>query len=79
MDSINLKEARRRLGELVSAAEHGETIIITKRGKRVARIMPIEQKRRRKFPDLSAFRATIKIKGRNLSQELFAMREEERG
>ena len=78
MDAINLKEARRRLSELVDAAEHGETVVITRRGRKVARLMPIERKRFRQFPDLAAFRASIKLKGRSLTDELIAMREEER-
>ncbi len=68
MDSINLKEARSRLSDLVSAAEHGETTVITRRGKRVACIGPVKPKRRRGLPDLSAFRASIKVKGKPLSQ-----------
>ena len=78
MDIINLKEARKRLGELVNAAEHGETVVITKRGRKVARLVPIERKRPGRFPDLAAFRASIKVKGRSLTDELIAMREEER-
>lgn len=78
MESINLKEARRRLSEIIDAAERGEATVITRRGKRVARIVPLEPKRRKKFPDLSAFRATIKMKGKSLSQTLIDMRKEER-
>ena len=78
MDTINLKEARRRLGELVRAAERGETTVITRRGRTVARLAPAKRKRLPGLPDLSAFRASIKVKGRSLTEELLAMRREER-
>jgi len=78
MTTINLKEARKRLGELVSAAEHGETVVLTRRGRTVARLVPPERKRLKRLPDLAAFRASIKVKGRSLTDELIAMREEER-
>ena len=78
MGPVSLKEARRRLGHLVTAAEHGESVVITRRGKTVARIVPAVQKRRRGFPDLTEFRKSIKIKGRSLTDELLAMRREER-
>jgi prevent-host-death family protein len=68
MDSINLKEARRRLGDLVRAAEDGETVVITRRGRRVARLVPIERERHGRLPDLTAFRASVKVKGKPLSK-----------
>ena len=78
MGPINMKEARKRLSELVSAAERGESTVITRRGRKVARIVPPERKRLKRLPDLTAFRASIKVKGRSLTDELIAMREEER-
>jgi len=36
------------------------------------------RKRLKRLPDLAAFRASIKVKGRSLTDELIAMREEER-
>ena len=78
MDAVKMSEARRRLSELVRAAERGESVTITRRGKEVARIVPAEQKPMKPLPDLTEFRASIKIKGRSLSEELLAMRREER-
>ena len=78
MGPVNLKEARKRLSELVTAAERGETVTITRRGKEVARIVPPAPKPLKPFPDLAAFRASIKVKGRSLTDELLAMRREER-
>jgi len=78
MDKVGVKEARERLSELVRAAENGETVTITRRGKDVARIVPATQKTLKPLPDLSEFRASIKIEGRSLTDELLAMRREER-
>lgn len=78
MGKVSMKEARERLSELVRAAEHGEATTITRRGKEVARIVPAEQKSLKPLPDLTEFRASIKVKGRSLTEELLAMRREER-
>jgi prevent-host-death family protein len=76
--TVSLKEARKRLGHLVEAAERGESVVITRRGRVVARIVPPESRPLKGLPDLAAFRASIKIKGRTLTDELLAMRREER-
>ena len=78
MSPVNLKEARKRLSELVGAAEQGESVIITRRGRQVARLCPVEEKPLRALPDLSAFRAEISSKGKSLTDELLAQRREER-
>ena len=78
MDDVNLKEARRRLGQLVDAAERGETVVITRRGRKVARLVPMHERARPGLPDLTDFRASLKPKGRSLTDELLAQREEER-
>ena len=78
MGPVSMKEARERLSDLVRAAEHGETTVITRRGKTVARIAPVERKPLKGLPDLTEFRKSIKIKGRSMTEELLAMRREER-
>ncbi|NGP53765.1 type II toxin-antitoxin system prevent-host-death family antitoxin [Thioalkalivibrio sp. XN8] len=37
-DTVNLADAKARLSELVEQAESGETVVITRRGKPVARL-----------------------------------------
>lgn len=39
-DEITVTEARKMLGELAEAAESGRVIHLTKRGRRIAKIMP---------------------------------------
>lgn len=45
MDAVNVSDAKARFSELVDRAADGETVTITKRGRPVARLVPIEQPR----------------------------------
>jgi prevent-host-death family protein len=42
MDEIGAFEAKNKLAELLDRVEHGEEIVITRRGKRVAKLVPAE-------------------------------------
>ena len=46
MKTVNLAEAKARLSALIDEAEEGETVCITRHGKPVARLMPIEAKKK---------------------------------
>lgn len=78
MGPVNMKEARKRLSDLVRAAERGETTVITRRGKRVARVVPVDEKPQRGVPDLTEFRKSIKLRGKPMSKTVIEMRREER-
>jgi len=78
MNRVNMREARRRLSEIVNAAEHGESTVITRRGRKVARVEPIAPARGRTLPDLTEFRSSIKVKGKPLSQVVIDGRKEAR-
>ena len=78
MNTVNAKQARKRLGNLIDAAQGGESIVITRRGRKVAELGPVRTRRRRTMPDLSAFRASLKVKGKSLSETVVAMRAEEK-
>jgi prevent-host-death family protein len=78
MSIVNVKEARRTLGKLVDSAAGGETVEITRRGRKVARIVACEPKTGRKLPDLTAFRASIHVKGAALSSTVISQRREAR-
>lgn len=58
MNSVSIAEAKARLSELVARVADGETVQITKRGKPVAQIAPIEKPR--KPIDVEALRALTK-------------------
>jgi prevent-host-death family protein len=79
MGPVNLKKARQYLSDLVRAAEHGQTVTITRRGKPVARLVPPEtQSVHKTAPDLTEFRASMKVKGKPMSQGVIDMRREAR-
>ncbi len=78
MTPVNLKEARRRLSELVKAVESGETVVLTRRGRKVACLTPFESGTSEPFPDLAAFRASIDVKGKPLSEVVIEARQEAR-
>ena len=46
MDSYSVADAKARFSEVVERAEAGETVEITKRGKLVARVVPVVQPRK---------------------------------
>ncbi|MCK4627271.1 MAG: type II toxin-antitoxin system prevent-host-death family antitoxin [Phycisphaerae bacterium] len=77
MKALSVKEIRTRLSKVIHEAECGESTTITRYGKPVARIVPADT-RRPVFPDLSEFRASIKPRGKTLTDTLREMREEER-
>jgi len=54
MDAVKLSGAPKRLSEPVGAAERGESVTITRRGKEVARIVPAAQKPLKPLPGLAA-------------------------
>lgn len=77
MNQITVREARQHLSGLINAAERGETIVITRRGREVARLVPAEGKHVT-MPDLESFRGTLKVKGKALSKMVVEARQEER-
>jgi prevent-host-death family protein len=79
MHTLTVKQVRQRLSQVVGEAERGGETIITRYGKPVARIVPIEQDRPT-FPDLTKFRKSHKVKPGEptLTDTLLDMRREER-
>ncbi len=77
MLEINVKEARSNLSAILDRVEKGEEIIITRRGKRVARISNV-QNTHTPLQSLKQFRERISVKGKSLSQTVIDLREEER-
>jgi len=49
MDQIGLFDAKNKLSELVDRAERGEETIITRRGKPVAKLVPVQPGRDREM------------------------------
>ena len=69
MEKVQLFEAKARLSELVDRAEAGREIVITRRGRAVARIVPARPGGRRReverdaiVDEIEAFAKTVKVK-----------------
>ena len=77
MHTVTVKEARQRLRELLDRARTGEEVTIVRRGKPVARLVP-PVRTPIPLPDLSEFRASIRVRGAPLSEEVAKGRREAR-
>jgi prevent-host-death family protein len=74
---ISVKEARSRFSSILDQVEGGDEVIIRRRGKEVARLVPPRGEGKR-FPSLKEFRAAIRLKGELLSAAVKRGRGEER-
>jgi prevent-host-death family protein len=74
---VNVKEARKKISALLDLTQKGEEILILRRGKKVALLVPASGSEKR-LPDLNDFRNSITIKGKSLSQIVINGRDEER-
>ena len=74
---INVKEARSKLSSLLDRVEEGTEVILLRRGKEVARLVPPSGMGRR-LPSLSDFRLSIKPGGTSLSETVIQGRQVER-
>ena len=77
MRKINVKDARENLSALLDAVAAGEEVVLLRRGKEVARLLP-PRTRARRLPGLETLRRSIAIKGRPLSEEVIRGRRDER-
>jgi len=74
---VNARDARAGLPALLNRVAMGEEIVIQRRGKAAARLVPPIRSRMR-LPDLTAFRASIRVKGEPMSTTVVRVRREER-
>ncbi len=79
MKTVSVREAREQIGSLLDAVSTGENIIITRRGKPVARLITIDSDDTQiRFPDRTTFRKQISS-SRTTSEELIIDMRNERG
>lgn len=78
MREIPVKDARQSFKTLLERVEAGEEVVLTRRGKPVARLLPAQGQVSRRLPLQADFRSAVAISGRALSHEVVAAREEER-
>ncbi len=75
---ISVKEARAQFSSLLNKVMDGEEVIIRRRGKEIARLVPHTGGAGRRLPSLSNFRRSIRLKGEPLSAADRKGRREER-
>ena len=76
MKKAGIREARQNLSALIEEVKKGREIVITDRGKPVARLAPIERRSRKPFPDLTEFRKSMPKLDPPLSETILQEREE---
>jgi prevent-host-death family protein len=74
MRKAGVREARQNLTDLLDDVKKGREVLITDRGRPVARLAPVA--RRRAFPDLSRVRAALRGADPRLSQAVLEERED---
>jgi len=68
MKAAGIREARQNISVLLEAVRNGHEVVITDRGRPVARLVPPAQASARSFSSHRRFRAGIHLKGAPLSQ-----------
>jgi prevent-host-death family protein len=79
MKQLQASEAKARFAELLDEVERGETVVITRHGKPIARLVPDEEARRANARRaMDAIKEMRKHAGRATVQEILAWRDEGR-
>lgn len=74
MKSVAFTDFRKKASDLITEVEHGETLILLRRGKPVAEIVPFSEKAQRTLAwKLSGIR--LRIQGSDLSSAILEERE----
>lgn len=76
MVEVNVRDARSNMSALLDRIEAGEEIIIKRRGRKVAKMVPPQVENT--LPSLKDFRASIKVEGKPMSKVIIDARQEER-
>ena len=76
MHTVNVREARERISRLLAEVERGEEVVISRHGKPVARLAPVERESR--FSNRSDFRASLPPSKTGSAELVRKIRDEER-
>jgi prevent-host-death family protein len=66
---VSIREARQRIRHLLEQVQAGDEVVVLRRGVEVGRLVRPERTRT-PLPDLSGLRASVKLRGRALSQDI---------
>ncbi len=78
MNQVSFRDARLRLSQLLDDAEQGKSVVITRHGRQVARLVPAEPPGGKRLPDLGPFRESLRLKGPALSKAVARARRQDR-
>lgn len=78
MRQVNVRDTRDQIARLLDVVETGEAVIVTRRGKPAARLVPIEEPMD-PFPDRSGLRAMLRPMRTTAVDTVRALRDEEGG
>lgn len=74
MKTATVRQAQHHLSELLEKLKDGEEIVITRRGKSVAKLVPVTEKRDLVFPNFRAIRTKLGTEPENGPNEVLAQR-----
>ena len=83
MGAIDVKDVIVKINSLLDAVGRGESFEIAREGVPVAQMVPLSKsapktRTKRRMPDLTAFRASLPVSGKSLTDALLDMREQNR-
>ncbi len=78
MYRVNVKEARKNISRLLDAVLAGEEVIITRRGRPVARLQGVDEHKAgpQQFPQRVEFRSRLPQADRSSAEEIHRIRDE---
>jgi prevent-host-death family protein len=76
MRTAGVREARQNLSALLDEVKRGREIVITERGRPVAKLVPPDRPRGKGVPNLAAFRRTLPVLDPPLSATIAEERED---
>jgi prevent-host-death family protein len=69
MREVPASEAKTHLRKLLDEVERGESIVITRRGRRIARIVPDVERRQKEVEEVEAEIADLKALGKEIRRK----------
>ena len=77
MKIVSVREMRDHIGKVLAEAEQGETVVIKRHGREIAKLGPLETQTAG-LPSMKALRKRISRKGGALSRDIVDARAQER-
>lgn len=78
MSATNIRDARRKLSALLEQVERGEEVVISRRGKPVARLVHLHDAEDARFPSRADLRAALPSAHEPAAELVRRLRDEER-